>query len=108
MDPMTAAFAICATALVVAVVMHSHGRRQVADTRAALAAELAAARQDNKWLSDEIARQKETLGTTQALLDAADTKLRDAFQSLAADALNSNRAAFLDLAKTSFAAFHQP
>jgi DNA recombination protein RmuC len=34
--------------------------------------------------------------------------LRDAFQSLAADALRDNRAAFLDLAKTSFAGFQQP
>ncbi len=34
--------------------------------------------------------------------------LRDAFQSLAADALKDNRAAFLDLAKTSFAAAQQP
>jgi DNA recombination protein RmuC len=34
--------------------------------------------------------------------------LREAFQSLAADALHDNRAAFLDLAKTSFAGFQQP
>lgn len=32
-----------------------------------------------------------------------DQQMRDAFQALAADALNANRAAFLDLAKTSFA-----
>jgi DNA recombination protein RmuC len=108
MDPVTAAFSVCATALVVAVVMYLHGRRQLADARAELAAELAAARQDNRWLNEEVARQKETLGTTQSLLDAADHKLRDAFQSLAAEALNSNRSAFLDLAKTSFAAFQQP
>jgi DNA recombination protein RmuC len=44
----------------------------------------------------------------EALLDKAEARLRDTFQSLAADALNDNRAAFLDLAKTSFAGFHQP
>ena len=44
----------------------------------------------------------------EALIEKADSKLRDTFQSLAADALNDNRAAFLDLAKTSFAGFQQP
>ena len=44
----------------------------------------------------------------EALADKAEAKLRDAFQSLAADALKDNRAAFLDLAKTSFAGFQQP
>jgi DNA recombination protein RmuC len=44
----------------------------------------------------------------EALVDKADARLRDAFQSLAADALKDNRAAFLDLAKTSFAGFQQP
>jgi DNA recombination protein RmuC len=44
----------------------------------------------------------------EALLETTDVKLRDAFQSLAADALKDNRAAFLDLAKTSFAGFQQP
>ena len=33
--------------------------------------------------------------------------MRDAFQALAADALNSNRSAFLDLAKTSFEGLHK-
>jgi DNA recombination protein RmuC len=42
------------------------------------------------------------------LLEKAEQQLREAFQSLAADALKDNRAAFLDLAKTSFAGFQQP
>jgi DNA recombination protein RmuC len=46
-----------------------------------------------RWLSQELARQQQA---------------RDSFQSLAADALKDNRAAFLDLAKTSFAGFQQP
>jgi DNA recombination protein RmuC len=73
-----------------------------------MAAELAAAKQDNKWLTEEIERHKTALGATQQLLDKADSRLRDTFQSLAADALKDNRTAFLDLAKTSFAAFQQP
>ena len=44
----------------------------------------------------------------EALLEKAEVKLRDTFQSLAADALKDNRSAFLDLAKTSFAGFQQP
>jgi DNA recombination protein RmuC len=44
----------------------------------------------------------------EALLEKAELTLRDAFQSLAADALKDNRSAFLDLAKTSFASFQQP
>ena len=73
-----------------------------------MAGALAAAQQDNKWLTEEVARQKQTLGATGALLDKADQKLRDAFQSLAAEALKDNRAAFLDLAKTSFDGFQKP
>ena len=73
-----------------------------------MAGALAAAKQDNKWLTEEVARQKQALGATGALVDKADQKLRDAFQSLAAEALKDNRAAFLDLAKTSFAGFQQP
>jgi DNA recombination protein RmuC len=46
--------------------------------------------------------------TAERLLDKAEQQLRDAFQSLASDALKDNRAAFLDLAKTSFAGFQQP
>jgi len=50
-----------------------------------------------RWITEEIVRHKD-----------ADSRLRDTFQSLSADALKDNRAAFLDLAKTSFAVFHQP
>jgi DNA recombination protein RmuC len=66
-------------------------QRQLADERGALAAELATAKRDNDWLSGQIERERQALGT-----------LREAFQSLAADALNSNRSAFLDLARASF------
>ena len=71
-------------------------QRQLAEQRAALAAELAAAKRDNEWLTGQIARERAALGA-----------MREAFQSLAADALNSNRSAFLDLAKTSFEGFQK-
>ena len=75
---------------------------------AELQADLAARTQDHRWLSDEVARHKEAASSAQKLLDAADQKLRDTFQSLAAQALNDNRAAFLDLAKSSFEGYQQP
>ena len=57
---------------------------------AALRAENAALARDNKWLAE------------------SDQKLRDTFQSLAAEALKDNRSSFLDLAKTSFEQYQQP
>jgi DNA recombination protein RmuC len=62
----------------------------------------------NKALQAENARQKNALNDTQVLLATTEQKLRDTFQSLAAEALKDNRAAFLDLAKTSFAGFQRP
>jgi DNA recombination protein RmuC len=61
-----------------------------------------------KSLTQELARQKQALIDTERLLQTAEQKLRDAFQSVAADALKDNRQAFLDLARTSFAGFQQP
>src|SRR5512132_3993181 len=74
----------------------SAAERRLAEQRAALAGELATVKRDNEWLSGQIEREREALGT-----------LREAFQALAADALNSNRSAFLDLAKTSFEGFQK-
>jgi len=71
-------------------------QRQLAEQRAALAAELAGAKRDNEWLTGQITRERAALGA-----------MREAFQSLAADALNSNRSAFLDLARTSFEGFQK-
>jgi DNA recombination protein RmuC len=68
----------------------------------------AALTQDNKWLAEEIARQKQALGTTQDLVTRAEAALRDTFQSLAAEALKDNRSSFLDLAKSSFETYQQP
>lgn len=77
-----------AAAAVAVLVMRSHAARQLAELRAAAAVQQAAAQQ--------------------ALLEKADQRLRDTFQSLAAQALNDNRASFFDLAKTSFETYRQP
>jgi DNA recombination protein RmuC len=73
---------------IVAIVMRSATARQLAEARAASAAELAASQQ--------------------ALLDKADQRMRETFQSLASQALNDNRKSFFDLARTSFEAYRQP
>jgi DNA recombination protein RmuC len=87
-DLLPAALVAVTTCVVVVIVMRGIAARQIAETRAASAAELAA--------------------TTQALLDNAERRLRDAFQALAADALHDNRSSFLDLAKTSFEGYQKP
>ena len=73
---------------IVVIVMRSTTARQLAEARAAAAAELVASQQ--------------------ALLDKADQRIRETFQSLASQALNDNRKSFFDLAKTSFEAYRQP
>jgi DNA recombination protein RmuC len=74
---------------------------------AAARADCAALRQDNHWLAEEAARREQALGSTKDLLDRAERQLREAFQSLAAEALHSNRGAFLDLARASFDGLHK-
>ena len=108
MEWLLPAMAAVTAAVVATVLARSRARREVADARAQMAAELAASTQDNKWLTEEVSRQKQANCATEALLDKANLTLREAFQSLAAEALKDNRAAFLDLAKTSFAGFQQP
>jgi DNA recombination protein RmuC len=88
MDVLIPVAAAVVAAAVAVIVMRATASRQLAETRAAAAADLAAAQQ--------------------AMLDKADQRLRDTFQSLAAQALNDNRSSFFDLAKTSFEAYRQP
>jgi DNA recombination protein RmuC len=94
--------AIVAAVAVTYALTRAYGMRQLADVRVASAAEISATKQDNQWLRHELERQQQSLGATQALLDKAEVNLREAFQSLAAEALHTNRGAFLDLAKTAF------
>src|SRR5687767_1233509 len=108
MDYVLAAAAALLAAGLAVLVTRSIAARHLAEARGAMASELAASQQDNKWLRDEIERHKVTLGSTQELVHKADARLREAFQSLAASALNDNRASFLDQAKASFEVYHQP
>jgi DNA recombination protein RmuC len=108
MTPLVFVVAVAITAVVSAIIVRALAGRQLAETRGAMAAQLAAVEQDNKWLRDEVERHKQSLGSTQELLDKTDARLREAFQSLAADALKDNRTSFFDLAKTSFEGYHQP
>lgn len=73
----------------------------------ALVARLIFLKQRTRQLAEDIQHQKQALAATQELLDKAEQKLKEAFQSVAAETLNSNRAAFLDLAKTAFAGLQQ-
>ena len=101
--PLALSLLLIAVAVAVTyVVMRAVGARQLAEARAASAAELAEARRDAQWLQQELERQQASAGATQALLDKAQTSLRDAFQSMAAEALHTNRSAFFDLARTAF------
>jgi len=108
MDYVLASAAALLAAGLAVLVSRAIAARHLAEARGALASELAASQQDNKWLREEIDRHKQALGSTQVLLDTADARLRDTFQSLAAEALKDNRASFFDLAKTSFEGYHQP
>jgi DNA recombination protein RmuC len=108
MDYFLASAAALVAASVAVLLTRATAARQLAEARGAMASELAAAHQDNKWLREEIERHKQALGSTQELADTAEARLREAFQSLAAQALKDNRSSFFDLAKTSFEGYHQP
>ncbi|MGH9349542.1 MAG: DNA recombination protein RmuC [Vicinamibacterales bacterium] len=69
--------------------------------RASRAAAVTALQRDLAWMTSEIDREKRALATTQDLLDRARHDLRDSVKAVAADALNANSAAFLELAKSS-------
>jgi DNA recombination protein RmuC len=73
-----------------------------------MTAELAAARRDLEWVHEDATRQQKALASAQAMLEKTEQRLRDTFQSLAADALKDNRTSFFDLARTSFEGYQQP
>ena len=95
MDYILASAAVLVAAGLAVLVARAIGARQFAEARAAM-------------LRDKVERHKRALASTQELLDKTDARLRDTFQSLAAEALKDNRASFFDLAKTSFEGYHQP
>jgi hypothetical protein len=85
--------AVAAVAVLLAAwIARASMARRLAEERTAIIADLAAVKRDNVWLSEQSTRDREALVAMQVLLEKADHRLREAFQSLAADALNSNRA----------------
>jgi DNA recombination protein RmuC len=88
--------AACVVAVLAYWLARASGQRQLAEQRASFAADLAAARRDNEWLTGQIERERQALGS-----------MREAFQSLAADALNNNRGAFLDALESRHKAFNE-
>jgi DNA recombination protein RmuC len=58
-------------------------------------------------LQAELAAERKSATEKLALLQDAEAKLRDAFQSLSSEALRQNNQSFLDLAKTSLTEFQQ-
>ena len=87
--------AAAAAAVLAYWLARTSGQRQLAEQRAALAADLAAARRDNEWLTGQVERERQTRGS-----------MREAFQSLAADALTNNRGAILDALESRHKAFN--
>ncbi|HEX5110525.1 MAG TPA: DNA recombination protein RmuC [Vicinamibacterales bacterium] len=73
----------------------------------AIRTEHAALKQDHHWLGEEVVRHRGSLESTQELLETADRRLRETFQSLAAEALHTNRGTFLELARASFEGLHK-
>ncbi len=86
-DLLTALIIAAATALAVFLVMRNIAARQIAEARAASIAELAAAKQDLKWVREDAERKTQALDSAETLLDKAEQRMGDTFRVLAADAL---------------------
>ena len=86
-DLLTALIIAAATALAVFLVMRNIAARQIAETRAASIAELAAAKQDLKWVREDAERKTQALNSAETLLNKAEQRMGDTFRVLAADAL---------------------
>ena len=92
--------AAAVAAAVTYLVTRATAAKQLVEERATASAELAAARRDNQWLQQEVEREQALAGAAQAAADKTRAAMRDTFQSLAAEALHTNRNAFFDLART--------
>ena len=72
-----------------------------------LSAEVMTARQDRARLEAELAAERRAAAEKIALLQQAETRLRDAFSALSSEALRQNNQSFLELARTSLGEFQQ-
>src|SRR5688572_11961821 len=69
--------------------------------------DLAAARQECATAGAELEASRQLAAEKLALLQTAETKLRDAFSALSSEALRHNNEAFLQLARTSLGEFQR-
>lgn len=74
---------------------------------AGLQAEMSALRDERGQLDAALKAEKEATVQKTVLLDEATTRLREAFQALAAEALKTNNQSFLELAKASLGQFQE-
>ena len=106
-----------AIGLVVAVAVWAFARSAMAQTHGQLAArdaaharlqeELSTTQQDRARLGAELEAERTAAGARLALLQDAESKLREAFSALSSEALRQNNQSFLALAKTSLSEFQQ-
>ncbi len=106
-----------AIGLVVAVAVWAFARSAMAQTHGQLAArdaaharlqeELSTSQQDRARLGAELEAERTAAGARLALLQDAESKLREAFSALSSEALRQNNQSFLALAKTSLSEFQQ-
>jgi DNA recombination protein RmuC len=85
-------------------VMRAHGDSRVSALRAQLSTEHASTR---ARLEAELAAERRSASEKLALLQDAETKLRETFSALSSEALRQNNRSFLDLARTSLSEFQQ-
>jgi DNA recombination protein RmuC len=103
--------------LVIALAVWGFARSAMAQTHGQLAAreaalarlqqDLSAAEQDRARLGAELVAERNAAGARLALLQDAESKLREAFSALSSEALRQNNQSFLALAKTSLSEFQQ-
>jgi DNA recombination protein RmuC len=133
--PFIVVAALLALTFLAGYVLASRGRRKLDEERAALSARLEekdaalagrdralaerersaeTVRQEGASLREQLAgtrrdleNEKRAAAEKLALLEQAETKLREAFQALSAEALKSNNQAFLELARTSLGEFQK-
>lgn len=106
-----------ALGLLVAVAVWSFARAAMAQNEAHLASgealqarlqqDLSATQQERARLAAELEAERRAAAGKLALLQDAETKLREAFAALSSEALRQNNQSFLALAKTSLSEFQQ-
>jgi DNA recombination protein RmuC len=106
-----------AVGLIVAAAIWIFARAAIAQIQAQLTAretlhartqqDLATAQQDRARLEAELEAERRSAAGKLAIVQEAETKLRDAFSALSSEALRQNNQSFLALARTSLSEFQQ-